>query len=63
MKTLGACSESAQASSHCEVQCSWWHDAGILEGIFSVGMLFLGWRTLSGARKAVQKVATMPQKS
>lgn len=31
--------------------------AGILEGIFSVGMLFLGWRTLSGVRKAVQKVA------
>lgn len=30
---------------------------GILEGIFSVGMLFLGWRTLSGVRKAVQKIA------
>ena len=37
--------------------------AGILEGIFSVGMLFLGWRTLSGVRKAMQKVATLPQKS
>ncbi|KAL0032211.1 hypothetical protein WJX77_011097 [Trebouxia sp. C0004] len=35
--------------------------AGVLEGIFSVGMLFLGWRTLSGASKAVQKIA-VPQK-
>lgn len=34
------------------------HYAGILEGIFSVGMLFLGWRTLSGPRKALQKAAT-----
>ncbi|DBA83447.1 TPA: hypothetical protein ACH3X2_006383 [Trebouxia sp. C0005] len=35
--------------------------AGVLEGIFSVGMLFLGWRTLSGARKAAQTIA-VPQK-
>ena len=33
-----------------------WH-AGALEGIFSVGMLFLGWRTLAGARQAIHKVA------
>lgn len=30
---------------------------GALEGIFSVGMLFLGWRTLAGARQAIHKVA------
>lgn len=29
--------------------------SGVLEGIFSVGMLFLGWRTLIGARQAQLK--------
>lgn len=36
--------------------------AGVLEGIFSVGMLFLGWRTLSGARKAAQKIAVIQKR-
>lgn len=36
--------------------------AGVLEGIFSIGMLFLGWRTLSGARTAMQKVVVAQHK-
>lgn len=38
-------------------------NAGVLEGVFSVGMLFLGWRTLAGARQALQKVASKPVKA
>lgn len=36
----------------------WCVRAGVLEGIFSVGMLFLGWRTLASARQALQKATT-----
>ena len=57
MQELGACflGFCTKLDSYSVVR------AGVLEGIFSVGMLFLGWRTLIGARKAVQKLA-VPQK-